>query len=87
VTGTLQAYFTTHALMDKFLTQPESSIAVALKDAAGNGYVIELPSVRFTNGQRVAGGRNDDIIADMEFTAFMHATEVKTIKVSRFTTV
>jgi hypothetical protein len=83
VTGTLQVYFSTHALMDKYLAHTESSLAIALKDDAGNGYVIDLPSVRFTNGQRVAGGKDDDVIADMEWSAFMNASEAKTIRVAR----
>ena len=83
ISGTLQVYFATHALMDKYLDHTESSLAIALKDAAGNGYVIDLPSVRFTNGQRVAGGKDDDVIADMEWSAFMNATEGKTIRIGR----
>lgn len=83
ITGTLQVYFTTHMLMDKYLNHNQSSLAIALKDGSGNGYVIDLPAIRFTSGQRVAGGRNDDVIANMEWSAFMHGTEAKTIRIAR----
>lgn len=83
ITGTLQAYFVSHTLMDKFLDHTESALAICLKDEAGNGYVFDFPAIRYTNGQRVAGGKNDDVIADMEWSAFMHATEGITVRVAR----
>lgn len=83
VTGTLQVYLTSHALIDKYLNHVETSLAIALKDANGGGYVIDLPACRLTNGQRVAGGRNDDVIADCEWSAFMDGTEQKTIRIAR----
>jgi len=83
ITGSISAYLVNHTLIDKFLNYTASSLAIALKDEDGNGYVIDLPAIRFTDGQRVAGGRNDDVIAAMEFQAFMDATEEITIKVAR----
>lgn len=83
VTGTLQAYFSTATLFDKFLNQTDTTLAINTKDAAGNQYVFDFPRVRLTSGQRVAGGINTDIIADFGFGAFMHATELKTLRIGR----
>ena len=82
-TGTLQKYFTTKTLMDKYLNQTATSLAVTLiiSDAA---YVIEFPSVKFNSGQRVAGGENTDIIADLSWTALKHATEAITMRITKW---
>lgn len=84
LTGTLQAYFATAALFNKYLNFTSTSLAVVLSDTAGNAYVIDLPNVRFTSGRRVAGSTNSDVIADLAFTATRDATEDVTIRIVRF---
>lgn len=84
LTGTLQAYFESKTTMDKYRNMTATSLAVAIEDGDGNGYVIDMPRVKFTSGQQVAGGQSQDIIADLGFTAFMHATEEVTIRIARF---
>lgn len=84
VSGTLQAYFATKAVMVKYLDDTVTSIAVSLEDTAGNAYVIDLPRVKYSAGRRVAGGENTDIIADMSWTAFRHPTEDVTMRITRF---
>ena len=72
VTGTLQAYFATNTLFDKFLNQTATGLSIGISDEAtaqGNAYIFDFPNVKFTDGQRVAGGRNQDIIADMTWQA------------------
>ena len=84
VTGTVTYYFETHALFDKFLNQTESSLAVVFQDQNSKTYVVDFPRVRYTSGQRVAGGQNTDIIAELGFSAYMHGTEAKTIRIARW---
>lgn len=84
VTGTFRCYFQSKALMDKYLNYTDTSIALALWDNARNGYVIECPRVNYTDGQRVAGGINTDIMADLSWSAKMHETEGVTIRIARF---
>jgi hypothetical protein len=84
VSGTIQAYYTTKAIYDKFLNDTASSVALALTDPAGNKYVFEVPAVKLTSGQRVAGGPNGDVMADMEFQGYLGATETAVIRVARF---
>ena len=69
--------------MDKYLNQTATSLAVTLiiSDAA---YVIEFPSVKFNSGQRVAGGENTDIIADLSWTALKHATEAIPMRITKW---
>jgi len=82
--GTLQAYFTTKALLDKYLNFTTTSLELAVTDIAGNSYVFEMPSVKFTQGRRVTGGENTDIIADLQWEAFMDSSLGYTMKIAKF---
>jgi hypothetical protein len=73
LTGTLQAYYTSKTLYDKYLDDTASKLALALTDPAGNQYVLDLPQVKFSGGQRVAGGPNGDVLADMQWEAYLGA--------------
>lgn len=84
LTGTLQAYFTTKALMDKYRNFTTSSLIVGFVDAQGNNYLLQIPSVNFTSGQQVAGGINTDILADLQFTAKLNPTLNKTMRLGRW---
>jgi hypothetical protein len=84
LSGTLQAYYTTKTLYEKFLAETSSTIAIALSDPSGNRYVFELPAVKITGGQRVASGPNGDVMADMQFEAQMHSTENVMIRIARW---
>lgn len=84
ITGTLQCYYSTKTLYDKFLDETATSIALALTDPFGNKYVFDIPAVKITSGQRVAGGPSADVMADMEFQAYLGASETAMIRVARF---
>jgi len=82
--GGLQIYFENHTLFNKYLNQDETSLSLVVEDNDGNIYVIDLPSIKITGGQRVAGGLNTDVIGDFEWKAFMNPDEEITIKIVRF---
>lgn len=84
VEGTLQVYFSTHALYDKYLNFGTTSLALVVQDASGNTYVFDFPRVRLTAGQRPVTGQNQDVMADMNFQAFMHPSEGVTVRIVRF---
>jgi len=83
ITGTIQAYYETKTLYEKFLAQTTSALAFIAKDTAGNAYVFELMRVKYQEGNRAAGAENEDIIAELNFTAYMNPTEGKTIRIAR----
>lgn len=87
VTGTFRAYYnadadgaaatrTNKALVDKALNDTESSLAFYVKDAAGNGYIFDLPRVQFTNATHVTPGKSEDVIVEVEFQAYRNALDV-----------
>lgn len=84
LTGSLTINLANATLYDKYLDQDVTSIVMAFRDNAGNGYVIELPSVKLTSGTRVAGGLNTDVIGEFEFRAYMDSSEGITIRIARF---
>jgi len=83
LTGSVQLYFNSEAYFNQYINQTESNLLVVAQDAAGQIYTISIPALKYTSGQRVAGGINTDIIAEMEFTAFTDSTTGDTIKISK----
>jgi len=83
ITGTLQAYFNNSTVMDKYLNFTETEIMIVAEDGNGKAYVIDLPAVKYTQGQRVAGGINQDVIADMQFSAKRSGTYGHTLRIAR----
>jgi len=84
VTGSLTAYYKNKTVMNKYLAMDASSVAVIVRKAGTNlGWIFELPRIKYTSGQRVAGGINQDIIAQMQFTAYRNPDEDATVRIAR----
>lgn len=84
ITGTAQVYFSDATLITHYLSFNRVPISWVMEDSTGKAYVIELPAVKFTSGQRVAGQQNADVIADLAFTAYRHSTDDITMRIARF---
>jgi len=84
VSGNAQVYFESQSLFNKYLAFSEISLALVIKDGAGNAYVADLPRAIFTDGNRTAGSKDQDMIADMTWQAYRHATEDITIRLVKF---
>ena len=84
ITGSVSIHLANATLFNKYLDQDVTSIVIAVRDVAGNGYIIELPSVKIVDGTRAAGGLNTDVIGEFEFRAYMDATERISIRIARF---
>lgn len=84
VTGALTAYFESRTLYEKHLNWETSSFSYRLVDGAGNAYVFTFPALKFTDGNPSAGGKDQDILAEMSWTAFRHSTYGFTVQVDRF---
>lgn len=83
LTGSTQALFESHAIIDQYLNFTTSYQILRLRDAANNRYIIDVPAIKYTNARRVAGGINQDIIADLSWSAFRHSTLGYTIRIVR----
>ena len=89
-TGTVQAYYTSAYadIVDKYIADTASSLALVLRDGssitAANHYVVEFPRIKYSAARRVAGGVNQDILADMSWSAYREPTEGVTCRIVRF---
>lgn len=83
VTGTLKAYFEDSTTLQKYSNYVSTSLAIILKDNAGNRYIIDLPEVKLISATAVATGQSSDIIADMSFSAILDPTEGITLRVAK----
>lgn len=82
-TGAHQAYYNTITEMDAYLNDTARDFGIIFfKDT--DAYVIEFPQAKYSSGQRVAGGINQDVLADMAFQAYRDASEDVTIRIAKF---
>lgn len=84
VTGTMNVYMEDKALIDNLYDFDTVSLAVVIEDAAGNGYVVDIPSVKFTEGAPDNPGIDGDIEIPVSFEAFYNSDLDATLGLSRF---
>ena len=84
IKGKIASYFQNRTLLDKYLNFTALSLAFTATDAAGNSYLYHFPSIKFTQGQVVAGGNDQDVLADLEFTARRSPTYGFMMAMNRF---
>jgi hypothetical protein len=86
VTGTLQNTYTTKTQIDKFRNFTSSDLGIIFQDnaASPNAYVLHMPAVKYTTGQRVTPGESQDVIADLAYSAFRDPTLGFTVQIARF---
>lgn len=82
-TGSLEVYFANNTLYQKFIANTASSLSFQVSDAAGNGYVITLPNIKYSDANITAGSINQDVMVSMSFTALRDATSGNTIVIDR----
>lgn len=87
ISGTLSAYFVNRTFFERYLNFDTTSVSFSVTDAAGNTYLIDFPSVKFTNGEVVAGGNDEDVLVTIEFTAKRDPTLGFTLGINRFGTI
>jgi hypothetical protein len=84
ITGSVQLYFSAVALYEKYLNFTETDTTITFQDADGNSYVVNIPAIKFTNGRVVAGGKNQDVVANLDWTAKMDDSDTdKMIRITR----
>jgi hypothetical protein len=69
VTGNINAYFRSNALLEKFRLHQDVSLRLIMEDAAGNTLGIYLPRVKLSSGTPAIGGQNQDVMVDAAYQA------------------
>ena len=85
VSGTFTAYYDSSALYDKYLDFVSTSLAQIFEDTAWNAYIVDVPTIKVTEGARHAGaGMGDDFKVPCSWQAFCDPIENITIRIVRF---
>lgn len=82
VTGTMNVFFQSKALLDKFLNETASALVFTLIDPDGNAYDFTFPNIRYTGGQPDVSGEGEVSLA-MPFTALYDVTEGSNLTIER----
>lgn len=67
VSATAELYFADGSLYDKFLANTYTSLTVGTQDPSGNGYVFSFPRANIKSAKVVAGSKDQDLMASIEF--------------------
>ncbi len=81
VTGSVEAYFETLALYNKFYNHTSTSLHWRVTDVDGNMMMITLPKVQFSEGDPTVGGVNQDVVIPLPFVAIYDPTTDCSIQV------
>lgn len=73
-TGTLEIYFSSGALYEKFANNETVELTFSSFDDSNNGYVFTIPRACFTKVSTAAGGKDSDMMLSLEFTALNDST-------------
>lgn len=84
ISGSLDGYLKNRTRISKFDNDTESSIALVLKDNAGNVTILDFARVVYTAAPSVTPGKNQDVLEGLRWSAKVHETLGYTFKVAKF---
>lgn len=83
VTGSLEVYFSDAALYNKFINNTATSIDFRVTDGT-NTYIIDIPNLKFQNGDPTVSGIDADVVLPLDFQALYDATDGCTLSIHKF---
>lgn len=85
LSGKIQAYFGDTVLLAAAIANSQNSISIKTNRADGNreGYLVDIPAVKFTGSSDVPG-KDQDRYFNGSYQAFRHSTLGYTVSISRF---
>lgn len=84
LTGSVTAYFENGDLFNEFINHDTVSLSFSVTDADGHAYVFTLPALKFTADEVAPGGIDQDVIENIEWTAFRDQTTACMFQIDRF---
>jgi hypothetical protein len=81
-TGTITAFFENRTMLDRFILETETTLALTLQDTAGNTLKIDVPRLKYTGGDVPRSG-DDDILITMPFRALYDNTAASPLVFTR----
>ena len=83
VSGSVEIYFEDKTVYEAYLNATEMALSVTMGITTAEKYTIELPRIKFSDGEVVASGQNGYVMANMSFQALGDPTEECTMKITR----
>ena len=83
VSGSVEIYFEDKAVYEAYLNATEMALSVTMGITTAKKYTIELPRIKFSDGEVVASGQNSYVMANMSFQALGDAVAGHTMKITR----
>jgi hypothetical protein len=87
VTGKLDAYFADGLMYDHFLEHDTVSLQFPVTDVDGNTYYFTIPAFKVLSDPVAPGGIDQDVMEQMEFTAFRDGATKCMVQIDRFSSV
>jgi hypothetical protein len=87
VTGKLDAYFADGLMYDHFLEHDTVSLQFPVTDVDGNTYYFTVPAFKVLSDPVAPGGIDQDVMEQMEFTAFRDGATKCMVQIDRFSSV
>lgn len=83
ITGTMECYFENETLYQLALNSNTANFTIGVADSAGQGYLIELPKIKFTDASLNYGSKDSDVMLSLPFQAFYDTNLNRGIRVFR----
>lgn len=83
VTGSMNVYFKSRALYDKFLKNEGLAFSFILGEEGGKQYKFTLPWIKFSEGTVQAGGLDSDLMCEMQYQALFSPAINGTLRIER----
>ena len=83
-TGSMNPYFANDTMYAKFLAGTKFALSYELIDADGEGYVFSFPNVIISDTGMNSGGKDQDMVENISWTALVDPTLGVSVQIDRF---
>lgn len=85
ISGDIELYFENATEYDTFLNNSDFSLSFDVEDPIGNKYNFKFPRVKYSKGEIVAGGRNQDLMVSASWSALYDSVAGSMVEITRTT--
>jgi hypothetical protein len=89
VTGQLSVYFEDNTLLNKLLTNEETSLSFGFANPDGSALIFDMPAIKFSEGVPEISGKNEDVMLNLGYQAIRKSgattADGYTLQITRFT--
>lgn len=83
ISGTMECYFENETLYELALAGGIADLALGVADGKGQGYLFEMPKIKFKDAAVNLGSKDSDVMLSLPFQAFYDTTAKRGISITR----